>query len=301
MNSLPIAIGFDLGGSSLKCVAVDTDKNILKSERIPFKNHGVAKDWIDATRNWIHQIETTHGNAIAIGLGAPGLPSTDRRSILSMPGRFPGLEGLDWGVELKRKKPIYVLNDAQAALRGEQWIGAAAGADHAIMLTLGTGVGGAAWIDGKLIEGRLGRAGHFGHICLNLHGRPGILGLPGTLEEHFSDVAIRNLSEGKFSTMLELLESANDGDPQSACWWKESVRALACGLASLIHAFDPEVIVLGGGIANAGEPLFHTLTDYLKEVEWKPTGIGVEIRPARLGLWAGAIGAARNALDRTSL
>ena len=104
------------------------------------------------------------------GSGRPGLVSKDGLSIAHMPGRLQGLEGLQWQEVLGHKRPIPVINDAHAALLGESRHGAAKGMEQVIMITLGTGVGGAVMVDGHLLKGYLGRAGHLGHLSLDVDG-----------------------------------------------------------------------------------------------------------------------------------
>jgi len=94
-----------------------------------------------------------------------------------------------------------------------------------------------------------------------------------------------------------VVRAAAGGDERAAEMWARSIRALACGIASIVNAIDPEVVVLGGGIAAAGEALFEPLVRELDEVEWRPTGVGVRLVPAELGDMAGAFGAARNAYN----
>ena len=101
------------------------------------------------------------------GLAAPGIANPDGRSIWWMQGRRDEMQGLDWSSHLETASAVRVLNDAQAALLGEVWQGAARGCRNVLLLTLGTGVGGAAIVDGRLIRGHLGRAGHFGHVSLD--------------------------------------------------------------------------------------------------------------------------------------
>ena len=186
-----------------------------------------------------------------------------------------------------------MLNDAHAATVGESWIGAARGVQNAILLTLGTGVGGGVIVDGKLLQGATGRAGHLGHITLDMHGPPDIVGMPGSLEDCIGNHNVSARSGGSFHSTFELLEALAAGDRAATECWRRSVRGLAVGIASLINAFDPEVVVLGGGIAECGPVLFDPLQEFLDEVEWRPTGEGVRIVAATLGEMAGAIGAAR--------
>jgi RimJ/RimL family protein N-acetyltransferase len=203
-----------------------------------------------------------------------------------------GLEGFDWGVWLSRPGGVPVLNDAHAAIIGEAWRGAARGRRHAVMLTLGTGVGGAAIVDGRLLRGASGRAGHLGHISLDPHGPVGILRTPGALEELVGECSLQVRTAGRFSTTRALLEAATSGDSAARDTWLTSVRALACALVSFVNVFDPDVIILGGGVTEAGDLLWEPLNRELDELEWRPGGQQVPIVRAELGGWAGAYGAA---------
>ena len=195
-----------------------------------------------------------------------------------------------------RSHPVPVLNDAQAALLGEVWLGAARGAANAMLLTLGTGVGGALMVDGRLLRGHLGRAGHLGHVSLNPDGAPDIANTPGSLEEAIGNCTISARSNGRFSSTHELLAACQANNPEATKIWSQSIRALAAAIASLINVADPEVVILGGGIARAGKALLDPLQRELDRFEWRPHGRKVRVVIAELGEYAGAIGAAKNAL-----
>jgi glucokinase len=230
-----------------------------------------------------------------IGIAAPGLPAKDQRSIALMPGRLPGLEGLVWQNFLKVRHPVPVLNDAQAALLGEVWRGAARGSKNVLLLTLGTGVGGAAMVDGRLLRGHLGRAGHFGHLSLNPGGPLDIVKTPGSLEDSIGDCTVKKRSGGRFDSTTALVAAAQRGDKKARRVWLASVEALAAAVASLINVLDPERIILGGGIAHAGSALLTPLKKFLDKFEWRPGGAKVRVVFAKLGDRAGAFGAAWNA------
>jgi glucokinase len=231
------------------------------------------------------------GEAMPVGISAPGLAKRDGSCIGWMPGRMRGIENFVWADFLKRT--THVLNDAHAALLGEVWQGAARGGKDVLLLTLGTGVGGAAMCDGKLITGHLGRAGHFGHISLDPLGRPTITGTPGGLENAIGNVSIGERSQGKFETTLDLLDAVKRGDVNAIEIWRRSLRTLAAGMVSLINCFDPETFILGGGIATgAGDALLAPLGGFLYEMEWRPAGHRVNVVLAELGEWAGTYGSA---------
>ena len=155
-------------------------------------------------------------------------------------------------------------------------------------------------VDGNLLRGHLGRAGHLGHICLNADGTPDIVGTPGSLEDAIGDCSIAARTGGRFHSTTNLLAAKRAGDAFAAEIWNRSIYALACGIVSLVNAFDPEVVILGGGISRAGEDLFAPLQPHLDALEWRPTGDKIRIVPAALGEFAGAYGAAYRALQETA-
>lgn len=290
------AMGIDLGGSCVKAVAITLEGEPLRQEIREF-SPAQDLDWARTVASTLEEITSQQPNGpTRIGLSAPGLAARDGLSIASMPGRLGGLEGLNWTEYLHSSQPIPVLNDAHAALVGEAWIGAAANARDAIMLTLGTGVGGAAVVDGRLLKGHIGRAGHLGHNCLNPDGPHDITGIPGSLEMMIGNCTITERTRGQFRTTHDLVRAFEQEDEDATKYWLLSVQALAASVASYINILDPEVVVIGGGIARAGRSLFEPLEKFLRPIEWQPLGHSVPILPAKLGEFAGAIGAARNAL-----
>jgi glucokinase len=263
-------------------------------------------DWAHKIRGLVRDIQSqaTSGNDAAepaaldaaVGVSAPGLASPDRRSISHMPSRLGGLEGLDWTEFLGARHPVPVLNDAHAALMGECWVGAARDFQNVIMLTLGTGVGGAAMVDGRVLRGHLGRAGHLGHICLDPQGTPDVTGTPGSLENAIGNCTIGVRTNGRYQSTHDLVAAYRAGNCQATSIWLQSVRELACAIVSFINILDPEAVIIGGGIARSGEALFGPLQRNVDEMEWRPSGHRTKIIPAQLGEFAGAYGAAHNAL-----
>jgi glucokinase len=285
------AVGIDVGGTNVKAVAFDRiTPSVLLRRAAPLEGRSVAS----VARHLLTEIEDSQGRRVdAVGVAAPGIVARDGRSIWWMQGRLSGLEGLDWTHALHRAEAVPVINDARAALLAEFLLGDAK-SENMLMLTLGTGVGGAAMVNGEVLEGHLGRAGHLGHITVNAEGAADIVNTPGSLENAIGDCTIEQRSGGRFRSTLQLIE-ALPADETARQVWAKSIRALAAGIASLINVLDPELIVLGGGIAAAGERLFAPLRAEMEKFEWRPHGQAVRIVPATLGEFAGAIGAATNA------
>lgn len=288
------AIGIDLGGTQIKGVLVTDTGAVLRRELQQTLDAGAGiKRWAETIRILTDEL----GADLPVGISAPGLASRDRRSISSMPGRLEGLEGLDWTAFLDRDSPVLVANDGHASLRGERWLGAARGLDDALMITLGTGVGGAILAGGNILHGHLGRAGHLGHNCIHLDGPPSITGMPGALETFIGNYNIAERTAGRFQTTHDLIAASNAGDAEARSVWLRSVHALACAIGSFINVLDPEAVIIGGGIARAGDALLGPLRAELARIEWRPTGFAVPIVTAVLGEWSGAIGAAQLALS----
>jgi glucokinase len=251
--------------------------------------------WAEKIRRQIRMLSHSHPSEF-IGVAAPGLAARDGRSIAWMEGRLAEVKGLDWTTFLNWPRPIPVMNDAHAAMLGEMWQGAAKGVQNAVLLTLGTGVGGAIVCDGKLLQGHLGRAGHLGHITLNPDGPPDLVGTPGSLEDAVGEATLSARSKGSYTTTQQLIEAVRAGDTQASAIWQRCIRDLAAGIVSIVNVVDPDVVIIGGGIAAAGDDLFVPLRKHLDRWEWRPNGAAVRVVPATLGDQAGAIGAAYKAL-----
>ena len=274
---------------------MDTDGNVLHQLYKP-TNDGDDKVWKNGVAGALKELQNIlKTENINIGLSAPGLPNENNTAIAFMPGRMQGLEDLNWGDFLHQ--PTYVLNDAVASMIGEAKLGAAKNKKNVVMLTLGTGVGGAILIEGKPYQGAFKKAGHIGHMVINDEGDKDVTGMPGSLEECIGNCTIEKRSNGKFSSTHELLKAYKNGDSFSKDVWLKSVRQLAIGLASITNILSPEVIVLGGGITGAGSDLFEPLNEYMNEYEWRTGGNKVEIVKATYGDRAGAIGAAWFAMN----
>ena len=289
-------LGLDLGGTSVKSVAVTAVGETLGRFHEPF-DLGRPMAFAGCVASVVAKATDALGTPARIGLSAPGIAAKDGRSIAVMPGRFEGLEGLVWGDFLSRPDGVPVLNDAHAALLGEVWLGAASGCRDVLLLTLGTGVGGAAMSDGHLLRGHTGKAGHLGHLSLDPEGAPDICGTPGSLEDAIGNHNIAARSGGRFATTHDLIRACADGDEAAREVWQRSLRALAAALVSFGNVLDPEVVILGGGIARAEEALFTPLRDLLATREWRPGGQGMRLVAALLGEHAGAYGAAWNAMS----
>jgi len=291
MRSPQALIGLDVGGTNIKAMAFTPDGQKLAEDLAPTGDDGTTA-WRDNARDVFRKILTRCPADYRVGVAAPGLAAADGSSIISMPGKLSGVEGLVWQEWLGLSEPVPVLNDAKAALLGERWLGAARGSDNVLLLTLGTGVGGAMIVDGHLLHGYSGRAGHLGHVSLDPDGPPDLVKTPGSLEDAIGEHSVRQRSKGRFASTRDLVMAFRSGSAEAAEVWLKSVKALAAALVGFMNSFDPEIIVLGGGIADADDSLFEPLQKFLDAMEWHPQGAKVRIVKAALGGTAGAAGAA---------
>ena len=290
-------LGIDLGGTTIKIVRMSSEGELIGQTRLETVDSPDAP-WVGAVGRAIADIEEAGGErAAGIGIATPGLAAEDGRSIAWMEGRLGALKGLDWTTALAREEPVRVLNDGHAALLGEVWKGSARGFRDVVMLTLGTGVGGAILSEGRLLRGHVGRAGHLGHLSLDPSGARDIVNTPGSLEDAIGECTLQSRCDGRYSSTRELVEAFVKGESQAETVWLKSVRALAAGIVSIANAVDPEAVVLGGGIAQAGPALFDPLARYLDDFEWRPGGVRLRILPSQLQELAGAYGAAYRARE----
>jgi glucokinase len=293
-DSSRLAIGIDLGGTHIKAALIDRDS----AERITCLSRPTRDgEFLDGKPVFarsileiVQELESQAGEArLSVGLCAPGLAHPKGRYIDWMPGRMQGLEKLDWPAFLNRD--AHVINDAQAALLGEVWAGSARGCQDVFMITLGTGVGGAVLCGGRLLKGFTGRGGHLGHVSIDAEAPKDIFNTPGSLESFLGNKTLHERCGGRYENTHVLVAAAAAGDEQARRLWLESVRRLAVGITSLVNVLDPELVILGGGIASgAGDELMRPLQAFMDELEWRPGGHRVRLALASAGEWAGACG-----------
>jgi glucokinase len=284
-----IAIGIDLGGTRIKTIVVDGKGGLLYQEYTA-TNDGY-ENWKKTILSSIDQAKENLGlRNYVVGISAPGIPDENNSVIEFMPGRLQGLENFDWSSYLGKK--TWVLNDAVAALMAEATLGSAREKRNVVMLTLGTGVGGAILIEGKPYQGNFQKAGHIGHISLNCEHDVDITGMPGSLEDAIGNCTIHKRSMGRFKDTHSLLEAYRKGDHFAKWVWLASVRKLSIAIASISNMISPECVILGGGITEAANDLIEPLESFLSVYEWRPGGKRVEVIKAQFNDMAGAIGAA---------
>ncbi|NEQ29266.1 MAG: ROK family protein, partial [Microcoleus sp. SIO2G3] len=198
-------------------------------------------------------------------------------------------------LEAKTGKLTIVANDANCAGLGEAWLGAGRRFQNLILLTLGTGVGGAIILDGELFTGPLGAAGELGLITLNPDGPRCNSGNQGSLEQYVSVTAIRRRT-GKEPAELGVLAKA--GDTQALTFWQEYGRYLGIGLTSLIYVLTPQAVVIGGGVSGSAEFFIPFVQAEIEQRVLPTSRLGLQILPAELGNFAGIAGSAKLAFSK---
>ena len=286
-------LGIDIGGTNIKVVGMEASGQILFKEEQSTED-GDQRVWkqkiIDTIDIRTRELTNGDPSRLICGISSPGLADARNSCILHMPERLKGIENHCWAQNLNRE--IWALNDAHAATLAEYHSFHRNTVQHMLLLTLGTGVGGGAIINGELYQGAINRGGHFGHISLEHNGPITMTNMPGSLEYAIGNFSVKERTHGQYTTTRALVEAYEAGDPMAIYWWLSSVKRLSVGLASLINAFSPECIVLGGGITAAGAALFAPLHRFMSFFEWQPGGYQTKIIPAQHGKYAGAIGAA---------
>ena len=307
-------IGADLGGTKLLAGVVDAELNVYHRALRRARGRDEA-EVLDTLVGAVEEArDAADGEVLGVGFGIPSLVDQERGSAVSTV-HLP-LAGVPLRAVMAERigLPVWVDNDANAALLAEARFGAAAGARHAVMLTIGTGIGGAILIDGKIVHGARGGAGELGHMVVDLDGPPCPCGNVGCLEAVVSGGALgrealrvaqaapssglgRALAAGREITGMLATELAHDGDPAARDVVALMGTRLGVGVANLVNAFNPEIVVIGGGVIGAGDLLLEPVRDVVRGRALSPSRDDVRIVPARFGDESGMLGAALLALD----
>ena len=317
-------LGIDIGGTNLVVGSVAEDgSTVLATASEPTHAEAGATDVVDRLVGLAERaVAKTRALApdaeiLGVGVGAPGPLDTKRGIVLLTPN-------LGW-VNLPLRQIIHdrlglraaLDNDANCAVLGEWWVGAARGARHAIGITIGTGIGGGLILDGRLYHGASDVAGEIGHTTIDTEGRRCKCGNYGCLEAYASgpNIAIRAIEEieaGAASrlpsyvggdlrqiTAQTVYLAAQEGDELALEVVNDTARFLGVGIGNLLNVFNPEVVVVCGGVTLAGDHLFVPLRREAARRAFKPAVMACRIVPGELEGTAGVYGAARAFLDQT--
>ncbi|NJP08699.1 MAG: ROK family protein [Leptolyngbyaceae cyanobacterium RU_5_1] len=283
-------LGIDVGGTAIKLGRFGGDGNCLQSFSVPTPQPSTPDAVLAVMVAAIAELDPDHQTG-AIGVGTPG-PADSAGRIARIAINLPGWHDVplaDW-LEAKTGQPVIVANDANCAGLGEAWLGAGRQFRNLIMLTLGTGVGGAIILNGELFVGPHGAAGELGLITLNPNGSPCNSGNQGSLEQYASAQAIRcctGLDPQELGTL------ALAGDANALEFWQRYGRTLGAGLASLIYVLSPEAVIIGGGISASASFFLPAVQAEIERRVMPSSRTGLKLLQAELGNQAGMVGAAR--------
>lgn len=290
-----LGIGVDIGGSKIVAGVVDADGVVLDLQRRTTPDRSTAPRVVeDVICEVVAGLLARHGSA-AVGVGAAGFVDATRELVMFAPHLSWRGEPLAARLRERLAVPVLVDNDANTALWAEHRHGAARGAENAVMITLGTGIGGSLLVGGRPYRGHNGMAGEFGHMQVVPDGRPCECGKTGCWEQYCSGKALARFAReaGSPLTGLALGEAALCGDPVARGAFGEVGRWLGVGTANVVAAFDPEIVVIGGGVSEAGAALLDPAKAALGS---SLVGMGYRTEPelvvAELGPMAGLVGAA---------
>ncbi len=292
---MPQVIGVDVGGTALKLGRFDATGHCRAHLERPTPQPATPGAVTTALLAGLEQLDPQH-QASAVGVGVPG-PTDLAGRMAQLAINLPGWRDVplaDW-LEAQQERPVTLANDANCAALGELWRGAGRGVQDLLLLSLGTGVGGAVIMGGRLVTGRLGIATEPGLILLDPSGPPCNSGNHGSLEQHCSIAALKRLSGLEPAA---LAERAAQQEETALAHWQTYGRHLGMAIASLAYLFTPERVLLGGGIAGALTHFRPALEQELAQRLLPMFRQGMTILPCALGSGAGRTGAARLALDR---
>jgi len=295
------AIGIDIGGTNTKIALVAKGGRIIERHEFSTKLCKDKSGLINIIADNISILKVKRSMVSGIGIGAPGLVDT-KRGIVHYLTNIPGFKDVNLKKELENKTGIKVSvdNDVNLMALAEAKFGAGRSAKSLFCVTLGTGVGGGIVINNEIYRGNTQSAGEIGHICIDKDGPLCNCGKRGCVEAFVGNSYIVKRAcpllmavlKGRNLTPALITELAKEGNLAAVKIWKETAEYLGRGLVMVINVFDPEIIVIGGGMVGAGEFLFKPLREYIRKNALSIPAKKVKIVKAKLGNNAGVIGAA---------
>ena len=310
------AIGVDVGGTGTKAGLVsDSGEVLLRVER-PTDNAAGTKGVIEVVEELL-ELSPSGDAPVAIGVGAAGFIDVSSGSVTFAPNLTYDDPNIADAVGARTNLPVIVDNDANAAAWGERAFGAARGLDHVVLLTIGTGIGGGFVVGGRLLRGSTGAGAEFGHTIVDPGGPECPCGLRGCIEQFASGGAIaraaqRAARENPSSTLVAFAGSveaitakhvghaAREYDELALAIMQDAGRWLGIGLSNIANLFDPQTIVLGGGVVKSGESFLGVARDTLVAMTAAQRRRPMRLDVTTLGRDAGIIGAAALAMDEAA-
>ncbi len=312
-------LGVDLGGTTIKLGIVSSNGKLKSDTQIPTlaNTNSLETIYNNMLEGIQHFLKSQKESKIdSIGIGCPGNINPDEGKIVSGIANIPALNGFALASQLEKDlgKAAFIDNDANNAGRGEFLFGAGKGKKNFVMITLGTGIGGAIFINGELYTGAQNFAGEIGHMVIDIDGRSWNNGISGSWEAYGSASAMiiqaKNRVERGYETTLRnyypdalnakvIVDAAKNGDEMAMDVVRDTGKYLGVGVANLINIFNPEAIIIGGGMAAAGDILMKGIMHHAKVNSRVQAWENVELLTAKLGNRAGIMGSAALALMKT--
>jgi glucokinase len=295
------ALAVDLGGSHASCALVE-DTTILARELVAIRDGAELRSVLPAIEEALKRLNRD-GLAQGVGFGFCGLVDAQNSQVSSTNGKFDDAVNIDlrqWALK-QLNLPLRLENDARLALLGECYAGAGSSQTDAVMFTLGTGIGGVAMIGGRLLHGKHGQAGVLGgHVPVRLGGRQCTCGGVGCAEAEASGWALPLICAEwpGFSTSAlahqdihfqNLFAAASSGDCVAIEIQRHCLQVWGAAAVGAIHAFDPELLIYGGGVMKSADTVIPFIQDYVTRYAWTPWG-KVRVCAAQLGNDAALLG-----------
>ena len=299
-------LGVDVGGTAVKMGKMTREGRILGRREAPVNEDGYATPVLtsvmraaeDFLQEWQEAPE-------GVAVSATGQVDDRRGVVIGTNGSIPGYEGTDFRYAFTERfgVPVHVLNDANAAALGEAFLGAGKGYQDLLMVTLGTGVGGGVISGGRLVRGCRGIAGELGHFSIDRNGVPCSCGGRGCFERYASTTALLKMAaEADPSDPVkdgrDFFRRVRNGDGIQTAVLDRWLDCAALGLTGLIHIFNPEIVLIGGGVSAQEELLIRPLRDKVRKMLMPRFAENLRLEAARLGNDAGMAGALKFWLDQ---
>ncbi|WP_060532374.1 ROK family protein [Paenibacillus bovis] len=298
-------IGIDIGGTGIKGALVNEQGQMIERMELPTQAEQGAEFILNRVLYIANELKSIVYDSIkkqfitihGIGIGSAGRIDREKGIVIDATDNLPGWKGLHLAERVMESTglPVYTVNDAHAAAAGEDWIGAAAVIRSWIMLTIGTGVGGALVHYGEIISGQYGGAGELGHMILHPGGRQCNCGKKGCVEQYISGKALNRIAADYHAGwgLSDLMDAARTGDAEARYLLDNWINDFASTIINMDQIFDPQAVIIGGGVIVTRETWWPLLIQRIDELGGRP----VLLEPALLGNQAGMVGAARIAMQ----
>ena len=304
-------IGIDVGGTNVKIALVDDKGSILYSNSVPTRAEMGYEYTVNNIKQAIKDLitETKVSHIEGIGFDFPGQIDY-KNGIVRLAPNIPGWVNIPIAqiIEDEFKIPTRIDNDVHCAALGELNFGAGKGCENFICMTVGTGIGSGIVINGKLVRGASNAAGELGHIKLQMHegplcgcgdyvcleafaSGPSIVAMAEEYIKGGKSTKFREMANRGEITPFVVAEAAKQGDPVARRIFTRVGEYIGFGLSSVVNLLNPEKIIIGGGVADAGDILLDPIRETIKKRSMVVAGSAVEVVPAKLGNTAGVIGA----------